>query len=81
VSGSPVEVARARRTRLIWIVAITVAVEIGLFILVKVGPALEDLVRPVYWVVAAIGVITTWHALRRHPGTDRRHADRRGRGR
>lgn len=71
------EVQRARRTRLIWIVAITVTIEVGLFVLVKLGPAMEDLVRPVYWVVAAIGVVTTWHALRRHKGNDRRHADRR----
>jgi hypothetical protein len=77
VSDSPVQVRRARRTRLIWIVAITIAIELGLFIVVKLGPAMEDLVRPVYWVVAAIGLITTWHALRRHQGTDRRHGDRR----
>jgi hypothetical protein len=79
VSGTPIEIAHARRTRIIWIVAITVAIELGLFILVKLGPAMEDLVRPVYWIVAAIGVGTTWHALRRHPGTDRRHGDRRAR--
>lgn len=71
------EVQRARRTRLIWIVAITVVVEVALFVLVKLGPAMEDLVRPVYWVVAGIGVVTTWHALRRHKGGDRRHTDRR----
>jgi hypothetical protein len=64
---------------LIWIVAITIVIEIGLFVVVKLGPAMEDLVRPVYWVVAGIGVVTTWHALRRHPGTDRRHGDRRNR--
>jgi hypothetical protein len=73
------QVARARRTRLIWIVAITVGIEIALFIIVKLGPALDDLVRPVYWIVAVIGVVTSIHALRRHPGTDRRHGDRRGR--
>jgi hypothetical protein len=71
------EVQRARRTRLIWIVAITVVIEIALFVLVKLGPAMEDLVRPVYWVVALIGAVTVWHALRRHAGTDRRHGDRR----
>jgi hypothetical protein len=71
------EVQRARRSRLIWIVAITVTIEVALFVLVKLGPALDDLVRPVYWVVAGIGVVTTVHALRRHTGNDRRHADRR----
>lgn len=73
------QVTRARRSRLIWIAAITVAIEIALYVLVLLGPALEDLVRPVYWVVAAIGLATTWHALRRQPGGDRRHADRRHR--
>ena len=71
------ETRRARRTRLIWIVAITVVMEIALFALVKLGPAFEDLVRPVYWIVAAIGLVTAWHALRRQPGGDRRQADRR----
>jgi hypothetical protein len=71
------EVQRARRTRLIWIVAITVTIEVALFVLVKLGPAMEDLVRPVYWVVAGIGVITVVHALRRHSGNDRRRGDRR----
>jgi hypothetical protein len=79
VSGTPVEIAQARRTRLILIVSITLGIEIALFVLVKLGPAMEDLVRPVYWVVAAIGLVTTWHALRRHPGTDRRRGDRRTR--
>lgn len=71
------EVQRARRTRLIWIIAITIAVEIALFVLVKLGPVMEDLVRPVYWVVAVMGVATAWHALRRHSGNDRRRGDRR----
>jgi hypothetical protein len=73
------QVAHARRSRLIWIVAITVTIEIALYVLVRLGPAMEDLVRPVYWVVAAIGVVTVWHALRRHSGGDRRNGDRRHR--
>ena len=77
MSGTALQIAHARRTRLIWIVSITVVIELALFILVKLAPAMEDLVRPVYWIVAGIGVITTWHALRRHPGTDRRHGERR----
>lgn len=79
MSDSPKRVARARHTRLIWIAAITVVIEIALYVLVLLGPAMEDLVRPVYWVVAAIGVATAWHALRRQPDGDRRHADRRDR--
>lgn len=74
------EVLRARRMRLMWIVGITVAIELALFVLVKLGPVMEDLVRPVYWVVAAIGVVTASHALRRHSGNDRRRGDRRQSG-
>jgi hypothetical protein len=74
---TPTEIERARRTRLIWIAAITLGVELGLFVLVELGPVMEDLVRPVYWIVAAIGAATAWHALRRHTGGDRRHGDRR----
>ena len=74
---SQMEVQHARRTRLIWIVVITAEVELALFVLVKLGPVMEDLVRPVYWIVAIMGVLTLWHALRRRTGTDRRHGDRR----
>jgi hypothetical protein len=65
------------RKRIIIILAITVAVEIGLAIAVKLGPALEYLAQPVYVIVAGIGAVTAWQAARRHRGSDRRHADRR----
>lgn len=71
------ETLRVRRRRIIWILAITAMVEIALFILVRLGPALEDLAWPVYWIVAGIGAATAWHALRRHPDGDRRRGDRR----
>jgi hypothetical protein len=77
VTATPTEIRRARRTRLIWIVSISVAVELGLYALVRLAPVMEDLVHPVYWVVAVVCVLTVLHALRRHPGTDRRRGDRR----
>jgi hypothetical protein len=67
------------RKRIIIILAITVAVEIGLAIMVKLGPALEDLARPVFPLVAAIGAVTAWQAARRRRSGERRHEDRRHR--
>ena len=72
---------RARATRIFWIVVITVLVEVGLYIVVYLGPAMAGLMRPVYYTVAAIGAVTIWHALRRRVGHDRRHADRRSKPR
>jgi hypothetical protein len=58
-------------------VLITIVVEVGLYILTILGPALAGLVRPVYFIVAIIAAGTVWHALRRRVGHDRRHGDRR----
>jgi uncharacterized membrane protein len=68
---------QARATRIFWIVLITVVVEVLLYILTILGPALDGLVRPVYIIVAVVAVLTVWHALRRRVGHDRRHGDRR----
>jgi membrane protein YdbS with pleckstrin-like domain len=72
---------RARHTRIFWIVVISVVVEVGLYIVTILGPAMSDLVRPVYYIVALVAAITVWHALRRRVGHDRRHGDRRHRSR
>jgi hypothetical protein len=68
---------RARGTRIFWIVVITLVVEVGLFIVGMLGPALRGLLPPVYGLVLVVAVITVWHALRRRPGHDRRRGDRR----
>jgi hypothetical protein len=77
MSMSPAEVQRARRKRISIIVGITLAVEIGLLVLGHFGPALRNLIRPVYWIVLLIAAATIWHAFRRHTTRDRRHGDRR----
>lgn len=77
-TNTRVDPDRARATRIFWIVLITVVIEVGLYIVVRLGPAMAHLMRPVYVVVAVICAFTVWHALRRRPGNDRRHADRRG---
>ena len=68
---------RARHTRIFWIVLITVVVEVGLYVVTTLGPAMTGLVRPVYYIVAVVAAGTVWHALRRRVGHDRRHGDRR----
>ncbi|HXT14853.1 MAG TPA: hypothetical protein VN706_04445 [Gemmatimonadaceae bacterium] len=70
-------VDRARTRRIIIIAVITVIVEGALFAIARIAPALAGLIRPVYLVVLACTAITGWHALRRRPGHDRRHSDRR----
>lgn len=73
--GELAAVARARAHRLILIVVITALVELGLYLLADFGPAFAHLVRPVYWVVLGVALVTVWHALRRRG--ERRHRDRR----
>ncbi|HEY4130734.1 MAG TPA: hypothetical protein VGM50_08950 [Gemmatimonadaceae bacterium] len=70
---------QARAKRIFWIVVITLVVEVGLYIVGILGPALRGLTRPVYLLVLIVALITIWHALRRRPGHDRRHGDRRSR--
>lgn len=67
----------ARRKRIVLIVVITAIVEAALFTLVHFGPAMASLVQPVYFIVLVVCAATIWHAMRRHPGHDRRRSDRR----
>jgi hypothetical protein len=78
-TGSPpaFDPLRARTRRIVIIALITALVEIGLYLLARFAPALAPLVAPVYWIVMIVGLVTAGHALRRHPGTDRRRGDRR----
>ena len=74
---SPATIGRARKRRLTIIAIITVVVELALYLVEHFGPALANLIRPVYLIVLAIAAITAVHAMRRRPGNDRRHSDRR----
>jgi hypothetical protein len=76
-ASRPFDPTRARTRRIGIIALITALVEIGLYLLAHFAPAMGPLVAPVYWIVLLVGLATAGHALRRHPGTDRRHADRR----
>ena len=68
---------QARAKRIFWIVVITLVVEVGLYILGVLGPAMRGLIRPVYAIVLIVAAATVWHAIRRRPGHDRRRGDRR----
>jgi hypothetical protein len=73
----PADILRARRRRITIIVVIALLVEGALALAGHFGPALVHLIRPVYFIVAAVMAVTIWHAFRRHRYGDRRHADRR----
>jgi hypothetical protein len=69
---------RAYVTRIVRFVVTLVVIELLLFVIAKLAPAMATLFRPVYWIVAALFVVPIWHAARkRAPGHDRRQADRR----
>jgi hypothetical protein len=74
---SPATIGRARKRRLTIIAIITAVVELALYLVAHFGPALENLIRPVYFIALAIAAVTAVQALRRRPGNDRRHGDRR----
>jgi hypothetical protein len=67
---------RARVLRMLRLVAAGAVIEIALVIVVKLSPAMRVLMRPVYWIVAAVVLFAVWHAWRRG-GADRRHGERR----
>lgn len=69
-----VEHARWRRA-IILIVAFGL-VELGLFVVAYLSPALRVLMRPVYLIVAIPFLLSIYSATRRRHG-DRRHGDRR----
>ncbi len=68
---------------IIWAVALALAA--GLYKIDDIQPALSDLFRPVYFIIAAIALLLTWKWFRERAGgkrhdrrrRDRRHADRR----
>jgi len=63
--------------RIIRIAAMVVVIEAALVLIAYLGPAMRLLLRPVYVIVALIGVLSVWHAAWRRSRDDRRHADRR----
>jgi hypothetical protein len=70
---------RGRSPRgLLWFWAIGLAIAGGLFWITRVMPALDDLIRPLYWVVAiALAIFTVrWFRPR---SSERRHTERRWR--
>ncbi len=54
-----------------------VLIELALALLAHFAPAAAGLIRPVYWIVAAICLVGIAHALRKRSGRDRRVKRRR----
>jgi hypothetical protein len=48
--------------------------EMAVFAVGHFAPAMTTLLPPVYLLVAVLFAGAIWHALRRHPGRERRHA-------
>lgn len=69
---------RPRLIRVLILAAIAVAVEVALFSVGRLAPAMTTLLRPVYWVVGGLFALAMWHASRQRATGDRRHNDRRG---
>jgi hypothetical protein len=70
---------QARLARVVRYVAALLVIELALFALARLAPAMATLFRPAYFVVAALFAVPIWHASRaRSPGHDRRQEDRRG---
>jgi hypothetical protein len=64
-----------------WILGAGLVVELLLYGLGKLSPALATLIPPVYTGVAIVTIVALIHASRgRARGHDRRHGDRRSRG-
>ncbi len=63
-----------------WVIALVIA---GLIYWFEISmPAFHEVVVPLYWIVAALGVFATWkwvriRGIRDRRTADRRHADRR----
>jgi hypothetical protein len=69
---------QAHIRRIIRYVAAVVAIELALFAIAYMAPAMKTLLQPVYWIVLVLFVVPIWHAARsRGAGHDRRHSDRR----
>jgi hypothetical protein len=63
--------------RIIRIAATVFAIEAALVLVAYLGPSMRVLLRPVYVIVALIGVLSIWHTAWRRSRDDRRHTDRR----
>ena len=63
--------------RVLRIVIAGVIIEVALALIAHFAPAAAGLLRPIYWIVAAICLIGIVHALRKRSGHDRRVKDRR----
>lgn len=72
-------VGRARWRRTILLLVAFALVELGLAFMVHLAPAMRELMRPVY-VVVAIAFLVTLHAATRQRQGDRRHQERRNGG-
>jgi uncharacterized membrane protein YuzA (DUF378 family) len=66
----------ARWRRVVILVVAFGLVELGLFVVAYLGPALRVLMRPVY-VIVGIAFLLSLHAATRRRHGDRRHGDRR----
>ena len=70
---------RAHMRRIIRIAATVFVIEAALVVVAYLGPSMRVLLRPVYVVVALVGVLSIWHTAWRRSRQDRRHTDRRHR--
>jgi hypothetical protein len=68
---------RPRLIRVLILIAIAVVLEVALFSVGRVAPAIAGLMRPVYWVVGGLFAFAIGHASRQRATGDRRHSDRR----
>jgi len=75
VSG-PEIVEHARWRRAVVVIVAFGLVELGLFLVAYLAPALRVLMRPVY-VIVGIAFLLSIHAATRRRHGDRRHGDRR----
>jgi hypothetical protein len=66
-----------QRRRIIGLIATAVAVEIGLFALARLAPAMGALCRMGMFVAGGAFAVAIWHASRSRAGQDRRQVDRR----
>ena len=68
---------RHQRIRLFWLVGTWVVVEVGLWLLGRRAPALEDLTALGGWIALIGFAIPVARAVRKRTGNDRRQSDRR----
>lgn len=76
-AAQPEHADRAHVRRIIRIALGVLVVEGALVLVAYLAPAMRVLLRPVYVIVAAIGLLSVWHAAWRRTRRDRRHENRR----